>query len=82
MSLPDLMQELVSGNDKILSQINLVTGIDGEKTDISAYKPETGVVQVSQKQIKESTPVVEAPITEDNTEKETTNTSKDSDFIW
>ena len=88
MSLPDLMQELVSDNDKILGQINLVTGIDSEKADISAYKPEPEIVQVPQKQIKESTPVVEAPIAEDNTEKETlsnqetTNTSTNSDFSW
>lgn len=90
MSLPDLMQELVSGNDKILGQINLVTGIDSEKADISAYKPAPveikEVVQPPQKQ--ESTPVVEAPIVQDSSEneipsnQETSNTSTDSDFSW
>jgi len=38
MSLPDLMEELVSGNDKVLGQINLVTGISGEKAELPAYK--------------------------------------------
>ena len=90
MSLPDLMQELVSGNEKILGQINLVTGIDSEKADISAYKPAPveikEVVQPPQKQ--ESTPVVEAPIVQDSSEneipsnQETSNTSTDSDFSW
>jgi len=36
MSLPDLMGELVSGNDKVLGQINLVTGISGEKAELPA----------------------------------------------
>ncbi len=39
MSLPDLMEELVSGNDKVLGQINLITGISEEKADLPAYKP-------------------------------------------
>jgi len=34
MSLPELMEELVSGNDKVLGQINLVTGISGEKAKL------------------------------------------------
>jgi type VI secretion system protein ImpA len=34
MSLPELMAELVSGNDKVLGQINLVTGISGEKAKL------------------------------------------------
>lgn len=38
MSLPDLMQELVSGNDKVLEQINLVTGISGDKAELPASK--------------------------------------------
>lgn len=38
MPLPELMQELTSGNDKALAQINLVTGIDGEKADISSHQ--------------------------------------------
>jgi len=89
MSLPDLMQELVSGNDKILGQINLVTGIDSKKADISAYKPEPVVVkEVVQPQIKKSTPVVEAPLVQDSGEnetpsnQETSNTSTESDFSW
>ena len=34
MSLPELMQELVAGNDKVLNQIAVVTGMDGEKADL------------------------------------------------
>ena len=34
MSLPELMQELVAGNDKVLNQIAIVTGMDGEKADL------------------------------------------------
>lgn len=89
MSLPDLMQELVSGNDKILGQINLVTGIDSEKADISAYKPEPVVIkEVVQPPQQESTPVVEAPTAQSSSEnetssnQETSNTSTDSDFSW
>lgn len=89
MSLPELMQELVSGNDKILEQINLVTGIDSEKADISAYKPEPEIFQeVAQKQIKESTTVVATSLVQNSSEnitpstKETSNTSTDSDFSW
>jgi len=39
MSLPELMEELVSGNDKVLGQINLVTGISEEKAELPDYKP-------------------------------------------
>jgi len=38
MSLPELMEELVSGNDKVLGQINLVTGISGDKAQLPAKK--------------------------------------------
>jgi type VI secretion system protein ImpA len=38
MSLPDLMEELVSGNDKVLGQINLVTGISGDKAELPVNK--------------------------------------------
>ncbi len=38
MSLPELMEELVSGNDKVLGQINLVTGISGDKAQLPANK--------------------------------------------
>jgi len=38
MSLPDLMEELVSGNDKVLEQINLVTGISGDKAELPVNK--------------------------------------------
>lgn len=90
MSLPDLMQELVSGNDKILGQINLVTGIDSEKADISAYKPEPEpeIVKKVVQQVQESTPVVETPVVQSSSEnitpsnQETSNTSTDSDFSW
>ncbi|NQZ24338.1 MAG: type VI secretion system ImpA family N-terminal domain-containing protein [Colwellia sp.] len=34
MPLPELMAELVSGNDKVLEQINLVTGISGNKAEL------------------------------------------------
>ena len=34
MSLPELMEELVSGNDQVLGQINLVTGIRGDKAEL------------------------------------------------
>jgi len=38
MSLPDLMEELVSGNDKVLGQINLVTGLRGDKAELPTNK--------------------------------------------
>jgi len=38
MSLPDLMEELVSGNDKVLGQISLVTGISGDKVELPENK--------------------------------------------
>ncbi len=44
MSLPELMLELVEGNDKVLNQINLVAGLNDEKTEIVASKQATEVI--------------------------------------
>jgi hypothetical protein len=41
MSLPDLMEELVSGNDQVLGQINLITGIRGDKAELPINKRTT-----------------------------------------
>jgi len=47
------MQELMKGNDNALAQVNLVTGIDGEKADISAHIPTTSnKPQVRQTELK------------------------------
>jgi len=53
MSLPELMQELMKGNDNVLAQVNLITGIDGEKADISAHVPTApNKPQVQQSELK------------------------------
>lgn len=41
MSLPELMLELVEGNEKVLNQINLVVGLNDEKVDVVEPKFET-----------------------------------------
>lgn len=43
MSLPELMVELVGGNDKVLDQINLVAGLNDDKADIIEPKLTTEV---------------------------------------
>ena len=86
MSLPELMQELVAGNDKVLSQIAMVTGMDGEKTQLPDAAPVTQVaapVAQSAPAPQQETPsaVVEKPA-----EKEESNvsneTAADSGFQW
>ncbi|WP_281561208.1 type VI secretion system ImpA family N-terminal domain-containing protein [Thalassomonas sp. RHCl1] len=90
MSLPELMQELVAGNDKVLSQIAMVTGMDGEKTQL----PESAPVAVAQpvaaaaskpQQETASTAVVSTEV-EKPAEKEESKVSKetaaDSGFQW
>ncbi|SFC12325.1 ImpA family type VI secretion system protein [Pseudoalteromonas denitrificans] len=89
MSLPDLMQELVSGNDKVLEQISLVTGINNEKADISAYKAPEPVIQpsapVTEKKtetVAEVKPVQKKDSNEIPNIENTKNTSTESDFNW
>jgi len=47
MPLPELMQELMNGNDKALSQVSLITGINSAKADISAHVPTKPARQVN-----------------------------------
>jgi len=96
MSLPDLMKELVSDNDKVLSQINLITGINGEKTNITAFAPDPTSIQSPTNSsteskisaIKDTVSKVDAPMEPEkiSSEKkqldETKKTPSDSDFNW
>lgn len=86
MSLPDLMEELVSGNDKVLGQINLVTGISEAKANLPSYTP--AVV----KQDNNSTQAQPSAITEEvNNSQSSENTASasgsdenenDTEFSW
>jgi len=94
MSLPDLMEELVSGNDKVLGQINLVTGISEEKAELPVYKPtaptrdnrstEAKVSAINDKASESSTAVASEDTNEEVMATSTANTGNEaeSDFNW
>ena len=89
MSLPELMLELVEGNDKVLNQINLVAGLNDEKAEIVKPKAvtETAIVKpatVSDTRNKSIKKV--EPITPISPEKEVVTDAEqskpDSEFNW
>jgi len=92
MSLPELMEELVSGNDQVLGQINLVTGIRGDKAELprnartapTSYNNSTDAkVSAINDTANDSTPADEAG-TPPSTGSSSENTESDgnTEFSW
>ena len=95
MSLPELMKELVSGNDKVLGQINLVTGISEEKAELPEYKPtaprsennstDAKLSAINDKDDNSVTPTATTAPANDNTSSnisESSNNAADEEFSW
>ncbi|WDD99149.1 ImpA family type VI secretion system protein [Thalassomonas actiniarum] len=95
MSLPELMQELVAGNDKVLSQIAMVTGMDGEKTQLpenaavstvaAQPAPVAAAASAVQQQESNSAAVAATEVAkpaEKEESKVSTETAADSGFQW
>ncbi|WDE05330.1 type VI secretion system ImpA family N-terminal domain-containing protein [Thalassomonas viridans] len=86
MSLPELMQELVAGNDKVLSQIAMVTGMDGEKTQLPESVPVVqpmAAVATAAAAPQEEIPSagIEKPVEKEES-KVSNETAADSGFQW
>ncbi|MCJ8318848.1 MAG: type VI secretion system ImpA family N-terminal domain-containing protein [Colwellia sp.] len=96
MSLPDLMAELVLGNDKVLGQINLVTGISEDKADLPAYSvtaprsynnstgEKVSVINEEASDSKSTTSVALTSVNEgvSSSAAESKENSSDSEFSW
>jgi len=89
MSLDELMKELLAGNDSVLKQVSLVTGMGDDKTNVTEIDLVTNhvnqednnqAVQVEIKQSKEE--VLEPAKPAEQEKEETKNTSSDAGFSW
>ncbi|MEI6893179.1 MAG: type VI secretion system ImpA family N-terminal domain-containing protein [Colwellia sp.] len=89
MSLPELMLELVEGNDKVLKQINLVAGLSDEKAEIPLPKTSNKIITeqvVIPKDIKEKSVKNPELITKTSPEIATpidsVQSKHESEFSW
>jgi type VI secretion system protein ImpA len=86
MSLPELMSELVEGNDNVLKQINLVAGLRDEKSDIVEYEtkvivPEKAIVVEQKSNIETVNPELEK-ISKVKEAKGSAEKKTDTEFNW
>ena len=86
MPLPELMKELVSGNEQVLEQINLVTGLNSEANNLTNTASANHSTQAKDSVINDSASE-NASLNQSNTQdktltSDTTNTASDSEFNW
>lgn len=84
--LPELMTELVAGNEQLLAQINLVTGLNSEKESIKTPVQENHSTQGKDSVITDSTSANsrqnQSKTTENTQTNDTTNMPPESEFSW